>query len=130
MKPVIKRTRTSLIARSRGARADGRKLPATRLYRISKSFAVVHLEQTGQGRIVFLPKGGELRLVGWSPCLGEGFEVEYKMERYSIFKADLLGPWSDPIGSDPIGSDPIESNQKEGFQSRTVRAMSAMGACA
>jgi hypothetical protein len=125
MKPAINRARTSLLRRSRGARAEGRKLPATRLYRISKSFAVVHLEQTGQGRIVFLPKGGELRLVGWSPCLGEGFEVEYKMQRYSIFKADLLGPWSDPIGSNPIAS-----NQKEASQSRAVRAMSAMGACA
>jgi hypothetical protein len=125
MKPAINRARTSLLRRPRGARAEGRKLPATRLYRISKSFAVVHLEQTGQGRIVFLPKGGELRLVGWSPCLGEGFEVEYKMQRYSIFKADLLGPWSDPIGSNPIAS-----NQKEASQSRAVRAMSAMGACA
>ena len=121
MKPVINK----MGPRSRGARAEGRGLPAARLYRISKSFAVVHLEQTGQGRIVFLPKGGELRVVGWSPCLGEGFEVEYKMQLYSIFKADLLGPWSNPIGSNPIAS-----NQKEASQSRAVRAMSAMGACA
>src|SRR3984957_1722101 len=121
MKPVINK----MGPRSRGARAEGRGLPATRLYRISKSFAVVNLEQTGQGRIVFLPQGGELRVVGWSPCLGEGFEVEYKMQLYSIFKADLLGPWSNPIGSNPI-----ESNQKEAAQSRAVQAIPAMGACA
>src|ERR1700722_15570491 len=126
MKPVINK----MGPRSRGARAEGRGLPATRLYRISKSFAVVNLEQTGQGRIVFLPQGVELRVVGWSPCLGEGFEVEYKMQLYSIFKADLLGPWSNPIESNPMRSNPIEPNQKEGSQSHTVRAISAMGACA
>ena len=107
MKPVINRART-----------EGSALPATRSYRIRKSFAVVHQEQTGKGRIVFLPKGGELRVVGWSPCLGEGIEVEYETQLYSIFKADLLGPWSNPI----------ESSQK--IQRHAVRAIPARGACA
>jgi hypothetical protein len=125
MKPVISRARQSLLTRPRRARAEESKLPATRLYRINKSFAVVHLEETGQRRIVFLPQGGEVRLVGWSRCLGEGFEVEYKMQIYSIFKADLLGPWSHPIGSHPIAS-----NQKEASEEHAVQGIRAMGACA
>jgi hypothetical protein len=68
-----------------------------RLYRTRKRFAVVHLERTGEGRIVFLPEGAELCAIGLSACLQEGFEVVYEMQRYSIFRADLLGPWSDPI---------------------------------
>jgi hypothetical protein len=120
MKTVINRTRASSLTEFRAARTNSSELPAARLYRIRKSFAVVHLEQTAKGRIVFLPEGGELRVVGLSPCLREGFEVLYERRLYSIFKEDLLGPWSNPI----------ESTQMEESKSGAIRAIPAMGACA
>ncbi len=114
------RTCASSITTFCSARAEMSEIPARRVYRLRKSFAVVHLEQTGKGRIVFLPRGAELRVIGSSYCLCEGFEVTYERQLYNIFKADLLGPWSDPI----------ESNSIESSRSQTMRAERAVGACA
>jgi hypothetical protein len=78
-----------------GAPAENAEAPAL-LYRLEKSFAVVHFELAGKGRIVFLPEGAELRMVG-SSCLSECFEVAHQGQAYHIFKVDLLGPWSMPL---------------------------------
>jgi len=75
-----------------GAPAENAEAPAL-LYRLGKSFAVVHFEVAGKGRIVFLPEGAELRMVG-SSRLSECFEVVHQGQPYHIFKADLLGPWA------------------------------------
>jgi hypothetical protein len=68
----------------------------TPLYRTRKSFAVVHFEEAGKGRIVFLPEGAQVRVVGPSR-LGKCYEVMFENQVYNIFKVDLLGPWSTPI---------------------------------
>ena len=73
-----------------------RKAPAAQMYRIRKAFAVVYFEPAGQGRIVFLPEGAELRIIGPS-CLYKCFEVLYENRLYNMFKADLLGPWANPV---------------------------------
>jgi hypothetical protein len=91
-----------------------------RIYRIRKSFAAVHFDQTGKGRIFFLPEGAELRLMGPSFCWRQGFEVMYQKQLYNIFKEDLLGPWSTPI----------ESSSIESRRSQTTRAETASEACA
>jgi hypothetical protein len=79
-----------------GAPAERSELPATRVYRLRKSFAAVHFDQAGKGRIVFLPKDAELRVVG-SSSLCECFEVVCENRFYNIFKVDLPGPWSSRI---------------------------------
>jgi|HubBroStandDraft_6_1064221.scaffolds.fasta_scaffold56344_2 hypothetical protein len=99
---IMTRTYVSSITIFRSARAEKRQVPAMRVYRISKSFAAVHFEQTGKGRIVFLPQGAKLSVVGSSSCLCEGLEVMYERQFYNIFKADLLGPWCNPMESGPI----------------------------
>jgi hypothetical protein len=114
------RTYASSITIFRSARAEERDVPARRVYRISKSFAAVHFEQTGKGRIVFLPAGAKLSVVGSSSCLCEGFEVMYERQLYNIFKADLWGPWSMPI----------ESSSIESSRRKTIRAIPVAGACA
>jgi len=83
------------------------------VYRIRKSFAAVHFEQTEKGRIVFLPEGAKLSLIGSSSCLREGFEVMHEGQLYNIFKADLLGPWSTPIES---SFNRVRSNQDNASQ--------------
>ncbi len=105
------RTYVSSITIFRSARAEKREVPATRVYRISKSFAAVHFEQTGKGRIVFLPAGAKLSVVGSSSCLCEGFEVMYDRQLYNIFKADLLGPCCNPMKSSPIETSRCETRQ-------------------
>ena len=79
-----------------GAPAEKSEPPATRLYRIRKSFAAVHFDEVGKGRIVFLPEGAVLRVIGPS-CLSEFFEVMFENRFYNIFRVDLLGPWSSRI---------------------------------
>jgi hypothetical protein len=69
---------------------------ATRVYRLRKSFPAVHFEEAGKGRIVFLPEGAELRVIGFS-CMGECLEVWWENRLYNMFKVDLLGPWSSRI---------------------------------
>lgn len=69
---------------------------AVRIYRLRKCFAAVQFEGNGKGRIVFLPEGADLRVVGPS-SLCKCFEVLYKDRLYSIFQQDLLGIWSMPV---------------------------------
>jgi len=59
-------------------------------YRTKKSFAAVYFDKAGKGRIVFLPGGSMLRVIGPSSCLLEGFEVVFENRLYNIFKIDLL----------------------------------------
>jgi hypothetical protein len=75
---------------------------APRIYHLRKSFAVVQFEETGRGRIVFLPEGADLRIVGPSR-LDKCYEVVCDNQRYNIFKEDLLGPWSTPVRSSRNG---------------------------
>jgi hypothetical protein len=66
-----------------------------------KSFAVVQFDLAAKGRIVFLPEGAELSIVGCSRLPG-CFEVVCKNQRFNIFEADLFGPWSTPIKNNGI----------------------------
>jgi hypothetical protein len=103
------------ITRCRRALVEASEVPATTVYLIRKSFPAVHFEKNGKGRIVFLPEGAVLRVIGLAPRLREGFEIIYDRQLYNIFKADLLGPWSNPI----------ESSQIETTRSKTMRAIAA-----
>jgi hypothetical protein len=67
--------------------------PATLVYRLNKPFAVVQFETSGKGRIVFLPEGARLCVVG-SSCVAGCLEVEHEERFYNIFEIDLLGPSS------------------------------------
>lgn len=78
------------------------------LYRLSKPFAAVQFDQSAKGRIVFLPEGAELRVVG-SSCLSECFEVRRDGQLYHIFKVDLLGPWSTRLKKRPVRPVPARS---------------------
>src|SRR5580700_4836360 len=80
------------------APAEERDPSMERMYRLRKSFVVVNFERAGKGRIVFLPEGAELRVIGPS-CLCECLEVMHENRLYNIFKVDLLGAWSDQIES-------------------------------
>jgi len=62
---------------------------ATRAYRTKTSFVAVHFDQAGKGRIVFLPFGAMLRVIGPSSCLPEGFEVMFENQIYNVFEVDL-----------------------------------------
>jgi len=65
-------------------------VPATRAYRTKTSFVAVQFDQAGKGRIVFLPEGAKLHVVGPSSCLPEGFEVMLDNQLCSVFESDLL----------------------------------------
>ncbi len=69
---------------------DESDAPATRTYRTNTSFVAVHFDQAGKGRIVFLPTGAMLRIVGPSSCLREAFEVMFENELYNVFEIDLV----------------------------------------
>ena len=64
--------------------------PATRTYQTKTSFVGVHFDQTGKGRIVFLPEGAIFRVIGKSSCLWEGLEVMWETRTYNIFEIDLM----------------------------------------
>jgi hypothetical protein len=64
--------------------------PVTRAYLTKTSFVSVHFDETGKGRIAFVPKGRMLRVVGPSSCLPEGFEVMLEKRIYHVFEIDLL----------------------------------------
>jgi hypothetical protein len=64
-------------------------VPVTRTYRTKTSFVAAHFDQAGKGRIVFLPDGAMLRVIGVSSCLREGFEVMFENQRYNVFGIDL-----------------------------------------
>ena len=83
--------------------------PAQRVYRLRKCFAVVQFDLEANGRIVVLPEGAELRVVGPSSCLCKGFEVVCKNQFYNIFQADLLGPWSMPVKNSRRGPVPAKA---------------------
>ena len=92
-------TSTVAISTTRIFIAPGEKggaLPTNRVYRLRKEFMAVQFERGGKGKIVLLPKGAELEIVGFS-CLSECFEVLWKGWRCSVFEVDLLGCWSSPI---------------------------------
>jgi hypothetical protein len=98
--------------------------PATRAYLLRKPFAAVHFEPAGNGRIVFLPEGAELRVTG-SSRLCDCFEVLYQDQLYNIFKIDLLGPWATPAKATPAKAIPAKLNPI-----KPIRALAAVGACA
>ena len=68
------------------------------LYRLRKCFAAVQFDQTAKGRIVFLPQGTDLSVVGSSHLSG-CLEVLCRRQSYHMFEADLWGPWVAPIES-------------------------------
>jgi|ERR1700722_7524867 hypothetical protein len=82
---------------SLAAHAENGAAPTPRVYRLGKRFPVVQFDLEAKGRIVFLPEGAELHLIGPSSALSKGLEVVCKNELYNIFEADLLGPWSTPV---------------------------------
>jgi hypothetical protein len=102
-----------------GEPTEKREAPATRAYRLTKPFAAVHFEPAGKGRIVFLPEGAELRVIGSSRLCG-CFEVMFENQLYNMFKVDLLGPWSTPIGRASMKAN----------ATKPIRALAAVGACA
>jgi hypothetical protein len=91
---------TSTVAPSTTRIFDGltekSKTRVTQVYRTKKSFAVVRFEPTGKGRIVVLPEGAEVRIVGPSQ-IGKCFEVMFDDQLYNMFRVDLLGPWATQI---------------------------------
>jgi|ERR1700685_2502813 hypothetical protein len=72
------------------ATSDESKARATRAYCTKTSFVAVHFDEVGKGRIVFLPDGAMLRVIGPSSCLPEGFEVMFENQRYNVFGIDLF----------------------------------------
>ncbi len=72
------------------------KTPVPQVYWTKKTFAVVHFEPTGKGRIVVLPEGAEVRIVGPSR-IGKCFEIVFDDQLFNIFRVDLLGPWATQI---------------------------------
>lgn len=84
------------------APAENGAAQAPRVYRLRKCFAVVQFDLEGKGRIVFLPEGADLRVVGPSD-LCKCVEVLCGNQRYNIFQEDLLGPWSMPVRSSRRG---------------------------
>lgn len=85
---------TAAIASSRAMLSivtdDERMAPAPRAYQTKTSVVAVYFDQEGKGRIVFLPYGATLRVVGPSSCLPEGLEVGFDMQLYNVFETDLL----------------------------------------
>jgi hypothetical protein len=69
---------------------DDSKVPAARTYRTKTSFVAVHLDEGGKGRIVFLPQGAMLRVIGPSACLREACEIIFRNELYNVFEIDLV----------------------------------------
>jgi hypothetical protein len=79
--------------------------PTRRTYRTTTSFVAVHFDQTGKGRIIFLPFGAMLHVIGPSSCLPEGFEVVFKHRHSNVFAIDVL------LRSIPI-CEPIQARHK------------------
>ena len=69
-------------------------------YRTKTSFVAVRFDEAARGRIVFLPYGATLRVIGLSSCLPEGLEVMLDNRVYNVFEVDLLArcaPICEPI---------------------------------
>jgi hypothetical protein len=88
-----------------GATSNESDVPAKRTYRTTTSFVAVHFDQAGHGRIVFLPFGAMLHVIGRSSCLPEGFEVAVEHLHYNVFEIDLL------MRSTPI-CEPIQAQRR------------------
>lgn len=73
-----------------GVISNESQVPARRTYRTTTSFVAVHFDESGKGRIVFLPYGATLHVIGRSSCLPAGFEVEFEHRHYNVFEIDLL----------------------------------------
>ena len=71
------------------ATSDESKARATRAYCTKTSFVAVHFDEVGKGRIVFLPDGAMLRVIGPSSCLPEGIEVMFEQQFYNVFDVDV-----------------------------------------
>jgi hypothetical protein len=97
---------------------------AQQWYRLRKCLAAVQFDRAQRGRIVFLPEGAELCVMGSSRLVG-CLEVLCGRQRYSLFQVDLLGPWSTPVVSDAAESRPADSNRID-----LGRTAIAVGACA
>jgi hypothetical protein len=83
-----------------GASTEKSGAGANRAYRTKTSFVAVHFDEAGKGRIVFLPYGATLRVIGPSSCLPESLEVMFDNRVYNVFKVDFLGrctPICEPI---------------------------------
>jgi hypothetical protein len=72
------------------AASDENTDPSTRAYRTRKSFFAVRFDEAGKGRIVFLPYGATLRVIGPSSLLPDGFEVKFEHLIYNVFETDLV----------------------------------------
>jgi hypothetical protein len=70
--------------------SDVNNAPAKRAYRTKTSFVAVHFDETGKGRILFLPAGATLRVIGPSSCLREALEVMFESRIYNVFEIDLV----------------------------------------
>jgi hypothetical protein len=123
------RTDASLTTIIPGEPIEKSEAPVTRTYRLRKSFAAVHFEPAGKGRIVFLPEGADVHLVGPSR-MAECCEVMLENQLFNIFRVDLLGPWSTPIKLSPIKPSPIQPSPIQPSPLKPIRALAAMGACA
>jgi hypothetical protein len=73
-----------------GVASDENNAPASRAYRTKTSFVAVHFDHAGKGRIIFLPQGAMLQVVGRSSCLPGGFEVVFEHQHYNVFEIDIL----------------------------------------
>jgi hypothetical protein len=83
--------------------------PGPQQYRLRKCLSVVQFDQTAKGRVVFLPEGTELCVVGPSRLRG-CLEVLRGRQLYNIFKVDLLGPRFASVESK---SAPVEAKSEE-----------------
>ena len=70
--------------------SDDSNAPSTRAYRSKTSFVAVHFDKAGKGRIVFIPFGVTLRVIGPSSLLPDGFEVQFEHLTYNVFEIDLV----------------------------------------
>ena len=102
----MRRTVTSSTGIILGAALEKSFASAAQMYRLRKSFAAVHFEPAGKGRIVFLPPKAAVRIIGPSR-LCECVEVMFENQLYNLFKVDVLGPWSTSIKPKPVKPNPI-----------------------
>jgi hypothetical protein len=72
------------------ATSDESNAPSKRVYRTKTSFVAVHFDKAGKGRIVFIPFGATLRVIGPSSLLPDGFEIQFEHLTYNVFEIDLV----------------------------------------
>src|ERR1700733_2989192 len=88
-----------------GMDRDEDNAPVQRAYRTTASFVAVHCDRSGKGRIVFLPFGATIRVIGRSSCLPAGFEVVFEHQHYNVFEIDVL------VRSTPI-CEPVQARRR------------------